>query len=541
MLNDRNSGEKWRSKWLVEVDEEGRFFCPLPGCDGGPFKSIPSLKRHITRVHPGYQVVEDETGVYVVELEEWPTGEGEGEEEVARRMEKDRREMSEREFVAIYREEGIELILRDLLADLLRSVPGVKKATKWVLEMWDKDPTVRRDPNELFNLLRSTGIKDYHAMKIVNIIEAKKRELFEVLGETYTPRYMFTYPAQIPQGPQPFWVPMPQQPRQPRAEARAPEIQIPWAQAVSQPAPIQMPAPTPYGMPYPYQQPSITAEDIRRIVREEISSVKAPAPSIDVNAIVKQVAGALDEKLKAIDERFSALEAVVASMKEEREREKKEEEYARAIATAVRNEIQPIASRVEKLETQVSSIIETMKSKEEGLVEVPMPLRDEDGEILRDAEGNPIFVKVKVPPHMALMLARPSRKGLSEEEIRRIVREETTPKVPPEYSDLKERYDELQRRFEELKDTMEKKERERLQEELNRLSKQLEKLEKEKTSAQFKSDAYALVARALDRVADILERIAERAPLQRVLGPPPATKPKTPKKEFYEELGEFAI
>jgi len=175
--------------------------------------------------------------------------------------------------------------------------------------------------------------------------------------------------------------------------------------------------------------------------------------------------------------------------------------------------------------------------------EVAEPVLDEEGRPLRDEEGNIVFRHRRFPAGTVdpfrmwdqvwgqvkgiVEMMKPERPEVTEETIRRVVREEL-PSEPPEVRGLRERLERAEERYREMEKRMEERERERLREELSSLR---ERIERMRTGEGYKEDSFRLVADALDRLAFILEKRKPMETVREILAPGagrPPPKEKAP-------------
>lgn len=188
---------------------------------------------------------------------------------------------SEDEIIARYHEQGILMLKRKRLVELLDVLPVSKRAVRYVLSFYDRAELYQRDNNELANLLKSAGIPLHLVDQTMRILIAWEREAYIKLQQLtqsasspssyyyYYPYPQYQYQQQYPP-PSSSYHPYP--PYQPQSQYQyqhqyhnQPQYQPPYSHIPGAPPPA---APFMPAAPMPSMTPSI--DDIRRIIREEM-------------------------------------------------------------------------------------------------------------------------------------------------------------------------------------------------------------------------------------------------------------------------------
>jgi hypothetical protein len=256
-------------------------------------------------------------------------------EEREKAKEKKEPELTDRELVARYGIDGLDKVKRKRLEDLLVHADVSKRNMDWIMYCWDTDINVRRNPNELFRLLKSTGMKDDMCDRIVRILLAIEKEFQDLLVPTTIPRYPEEFGRPEPR-PQPEY-PVPSYDRYTH-----PEYRYPHTTYTSTPMP-QRYYYTPTTSQYPYREeritypmappyhytppeshrPSITTDDVRRIVEESISKHMEEKKKLESVVTAKDLESLLEERDKAL---FGKITELIRAEKEETRLDKLERE-----------------------------------------------------------------------------------------------------------------------------------------------------------------------------------------------------------------------
>jgi len=191
------------------------------------------------------------------------------------------RGLSDREFVAQYGEEGLETIKKRLLMELLEFAPGVGKPTiKWITKQWQLDINVRRDLNQLHNVLTTSGVKNEIAMRICNALQALEDEYADVLQAPSPPLGYYRRPdTRAGQQHPPF--PRRTQPgRYDYGGYPLPDYGYPGY-------------PLYHGYP-PYPQPPLRIEDVERVIEEKLkkdASTQPPQQTVTITEPARDADG----------------------------------------------------------------------------------------------------------------------------------------------------------------------------------------------------------------------------------------------------------
>jgi len=390
-----------------------------------------------------------------------------------------------RQLVAQFGREGLNQVKRDRLQKVLELAPGVgSKAVPFILHKWDVNARVRDDPQELFNTLHmEAGLKPNTAQSIVKdvfSVEEEFADLLEKRGEVP----IFFRPRSLDYGYGPSGYTY---------------------------------GPTGYG--YGYQHERYRGQPGQ------------PQP-------------------------FLTRDEFLAMEREREERRRREDEVK-----GLRDSHKALSERVEKLDRDLAAAMSTsFKELEEKLTERIEGVKGayEEVEVPIDAQGNPC------PPEEAVSVKRirrpvtaggesfvdqytklrqagliPTSKEITEDTIRRIVREEKPPPESEEVKALKASLQESREKIDELEDKMEAKDRQLLLDKISGLESRLAGLGG--LSGEWKSDEMKLIAGAIKELAETIRAKEPMETVKEVLLPGSSSPPSVeggagPSGEAREEL-----
>jgi hypothetical protein len=457
------------------------------------------------------------------QVSRWRKRAEEGAEEAPPAEEK---ELEPRQLVAQFGREGLNQIKKERLEKVLKMAPGVSgKTIPWILHKWDINARLRDDPMELYNMLHyDAGLRPNIATSIVKDVFSVEEEFADLLYQRGE-QPIFFRPTGYGYGAPPTFVGWGQPP-----PATAPPVAVGWG--YGQPPPATTPAAptTPGTAPPPiYLFPAPTSPG----APSWIGGQPSPGPYLTREEYIKmQREHEEKSRLDRLEDRMSKMDV------EQKERMSK---FDRDLAGALTGLKEEIFERID----------ETLKPKEEKVV---LPLLDEKGTPVVDEKG--VARTVEVPPHMAPYILMGMRRGLTEadirtiireesgkpaltaEEVRRIVREEGKPTPIEEHPRLKELTEALKKteeRYNELKDAMEAEERERLKETIDRLEDRIEKLRGEVGKGEYREDTFRMLDTSVRELAGILREKRPMETAKEILVAPGVTPTRPPSERAGEE------
>lgn len=90
--------------------------------------------------------------------------------------------LSDREIVAQHGWEGLQFLGRRIVEKYIQNAPGLgEKTSEWILNLWDADENIRRDPNSLHRALLDAGAKPNIAYRIGSAINSLYREYYPLV------------------------------------------------------------------------------------------------------------------------------------------------------------------------------------------------------------------------------------------------------------------------------------------------------------------------------------------------------------------------
>jgi len=185
-------------------------------------------------------------------ITEAPINEGKGELETGGLPPLSKSQLTPTEYVAYYGVEGLDELKRQRLIELLNSAPSIGKRTiVWVNKQWQLDPSVRRDLNQLLNVLTGCGVKSDIAYRICNVLQSMDEEYGNLLRRGTQPMGFY---GQRSSGVEGSYPPFPTRQQQPS-----------WQESFPRQFPQQ---PYDYGYGYGWYPPR--PEDFAKRVAEEL-------------------------------------------------------------------------------------------------------------------------------------------------------------------------------------------------------------------------------------------------------------------------------
>lgn len=425
--------------------------------------------------------------------------------------------LSEDEIIAKYREVGIRKIKRQRLFSLLESLPVSSRSTKYVMKMYDSATLYQTDNNELAGLLRSVGISEHIVAQIMKVLVAWEQEAYNKLRGLGYYNYNYYYYNNAPNlvhgsggsggygqpwsQPYPYQYPSPThlQPHYPYSNNSSSNLPFQSPSAIPPPQQQYMyPNPYPYAIPPPPQQQfiqpnQISAEDVRRIIREEM-----------------------------------------------REKEKKTE------ADRLREEMNKKITELKELIMQQQQ----QQQQPEGWVEYEDIIIDSTGKPVCDENGNPIKV-IKRMPVSAMRTWQQQQGGSGVASGRSLIDEFTmlyrlvdqissskhSSSSSHETEMIREIKDELratQAKYEALQHELTKKETEMLRNEIMNLRQMLN------TASGWNNDAARLLAQGLNDMSRVLEKKSPIRDIATLVVNPSAPPPTTGDTSDVESEAAYA-
>jgi len=397
--------------------------------------------------------------------------------------------MTPREVVAQYGIDGLEELMKDRLVRYLGSAPGVSKKTRaWIIQQWDTDESIRRDPNMLYNVLTESGVQDRIAWRITNAINALFNELSPLL-----------------EGPPPLFpamrTPVPQRGFWP---SMAHPVQRGYPSLPLRSYPQQPQYPYGYGQPYgaPSQQ-FYTAEDLRREREETEREHRLRKVEEKTSEITRTIESLGSQLTRSINELKNTLVTPQGKYIEE--------------DIAVDENLNPcdpakavtVITRRRPVEEKKESLLDTLsKLKDAGLILTPNKIS---------------------------------------EVVRQVVPQQ--PAKPPEVEKLETKLEEYSKKLEEMKEKMEREKVERIKEQLERTSEELKTHRSEITSqpkGEYREDQFRLLDTTLREVAKrepikVVVELAEKALLPGTGVPPERKKTPGARGKILDELRKHGL
>ena len=438
--------------------------------------------------------------------------------------------------------------------------PGVSgKTIPWILHKWDINARLRDDPMELYNMLHyDAGLRPNIATSIVKDVFSVEEEFADLLYQRGEQPIFFRPPG-YGYGAQPTFVGWGQP-----APATAP---IGWGYGQPPPAPgapskpaTPTPAPPVYLFPPPTGAPSwtgwqpsagpyLTREEYIKMQREQeeksrLAKLEERMGKMDteqkerMSKLDKDLAGALTSLKEEIFERIGETlkpkeDKVVLPLLDEKGAPVVDEKGV-ARTVEVPTHMAPYimtGMRRGLTEDDIRRIVqEEGKPREEKVV---LPLVDEKGTLVRDEKTGEVKT-ITVPSNMTPFIMTGMRRGLTEDDIRKIVREEAKPpEETPTVKELKSRLDKAEERYDELKETMEAEDRKRIEDTIKGLQGEIKTL-RSRPAGQYSEDTFRLLDSTLNRLADILEGRKPSETLKDILLPQGVTGARPPSEKASE-------
>lgn len=192
------------------------------------------------------------------------------------------------------------------------------------------------------------------------------------------------------------------------------------------------------------------------------------------------------------------------------------------------DKLDAMEKNVQSLTNAVHTLTETVQegggvSQEEDVIKITEPIRDDKGNIIVDANGNPITRTIAGPASKITSMEDPATKLLNQLTLFEKIRgkEMTTDDIkaavkemmPASTEDAKVK--ELTEKVEKLKEEMSTKERARLEDEIKELKADVKTVRGSLAAGEYKSDEMRLLGTSVSRLADIAEG---RKPLETAAG-----------------------
>ena len=387
-------------------------------------------------------------------------------------------EQIEQEIVLREGEEGISRLRYAKLVRLLNIDPSISdKVKRSVIGYYKFAPNIYRDNNNLLNLLKSSGVAPIKAEQIVRLIAQWEDELLRRLYYQQSPHPFFpSFPqslSQQQQQPYPYHHYYYHQHQQQPYPAAQPPYQYPYRPF---PRPgmypegygwYPPPPPPPSQYPAPSEGKGITAEDVRKIIKEVITEKEKKT---EIDRLKEEVKGELESMKRTFAETLEALKQ--------------------------------------------RSVVEYVEYEEVA--------RDSLGNILFDEEGKPIKVVRKMPLHevkthgqlndfqTVLELVKQLTKGSNEGQ-------------QAFYNELKSELKRIQEQYEKVKEELTNQQIQALQSELQNLRASLASVS---NSTGWNTDAARLIATSMNNLASIIEKKSPVRDLATIItGVPSSSQP----------------
>ncbi|MBW2675815.1 MAG: hypothetical protein JRD89_20810, partial [Deltaproteobacteria bacterium] len=183
--------------------------------------------------------------------------------------------------------------------------------------------------------------------------------------------------------------------------------------------------------------------------------------------------------------------------------------------------------KIESLNNSIQNMVKSIKggggAPQEETVQVTEPVRDDEGNVIVDANGNPIMRTITGPASKITSMEDPTTKLLNQLTLFEKIRgKEMTPDdikaavkemMPASTEDAKIK--ELTDKIEKMKEEMSAKERQKLEDEIKELKNDIRSMRSQGAVGEYKTDEMRILGTSVNRLADIIET---RKPVETAVG-----------------------